>query len=409
MMEKQIVKLLGGIPATAVSAGALAVSFLLSSLGIECRADPAWCAVLISGIPLFCRGAACLRRGRKASRISPELLIIIAMAGAIAVGDLFAAGEVAAIMAVGDILEKKTASRAKQSMKQLLSLAPVLARRLQGDREETVPIEEIQPGDVLRVLPGETIPADGVIRAGATSVDQSVLTGESLPVEKAEGDCVYCGTVNCCGAVDMETTHVGEETSLRKMVQLASEAEKKKAPAARMVDRFAAVMVPSSLLIALITFLATGDLTRSVTVLLVFCPCAMVLATPTAIMAAVGRAAKHGILIKSGAALERMGMTDTIALDKTGTITEGHLTVSDIVSLQKDWKTETVLSLTAAAERKSEHPLARAVVACAEERGAAELPSSEFTMTAGRGISAEIAGLRVLCGSEQYIKDRGFR
>ncbi|MBP3852268.1 MAG: cation-translocating P-type ATPase, partial [Erysipelotrichaceae bacterium] len=191
----------------------------------------------------------------------------------------------------------------------------------------------IQKGDVLRILPGETIPVDGVIRVGDTSVDQSIMTGESLLVDKSIGDSVYSGTINRFGSVDMEAVKVGSDSSLQKLIRMVEDAEKNQAPTQRIADKWASWLVPVALLIAIIAYIVTKDIFRAVTVLVVFCPCALVLATPTAIMAAIGQATKHGVIIKSGEALENMGKVDTIAFDKTGTITFGKLQVSDSIVL----------------------------------------------------------------------------
>ncbi len=406
-MWNKIFEKLTGIPATAVSAALVIASLVLSHFGVRSLVDLAWGSVLISGLPLLFHAVRRLITSKGFEKLSPDLLIVIAMAAAIVIGDLFAAGEVAVIMAVGSILENMTVNRTKRGLSQLIALAPEMGRRIRDGAEEMIPADQILKGDILRVVPGETIPVDGVILSGESSVDQSILTGESLPVDKGIGDEVFCGTVNCFGSFDFEASHVGEDSSLRKMVRLVEEAEAKKAPAARIVDRYAAFMVPASLLIAVLTFLVTKDISRSVTVLLVFCPCAMALATPTAIMAAVGQAAKCGAIIKSGASLEAMGKVDTVAFDKTGTLTWGNLAVSDIVSFDDTLDQNAILALAASAEEKSEHPLGRAVVACAKKRKIILLPSTEFVMTAGQGISAVIEEKSVLCGNEGFISDSG--
>ncbi len=400
-------EILRGIPATIVSAVFLAASIIISHRGLYCPIDPAWAAVIISGLPLYITAVKRLICDRGLNRISPDLLISIAMTAAIFIGDLFAAGEVAVIMAIGDILEKMTVNRAKKGVGRLLSLAPATGRLIRGGVEEMVPIEQVKKGDVLRVLPGETIPVDGVIAEGETSIDQSVLTGESLPVDKGPGDSVFCGTVNRFGAFDLRAVNVGEDSSLKKMARLVEEAQEKKAPTARVVDRYAALMVPSSLLIALLTFIVTKDITRSVTVLLVFCPCALALATPTAVMAAIGQATKQGVIIKSGEALEAMGKVDTIAFDKTGTLTFGRLNVSDVVSFDNAYSEDDILSLTASAEGKSEHPLGKAVVEFAKRKKLPLTTSDDFSMTAGRGITAAIKGQHIICGNERCLEDEG--
>ena len=369
--------------------------------------DPAWVTVVISGIPLLYLALWRVVHNPGISKISSALLISIAMFAAIAIGDLFAAGEVAFIMAIGALLEDATVNRAKKGLHKLIRLAPVRGRRLREGREEQISAEEIRKGDILRVLPGETIPVDGRIVSGETSVDQSVMTGESLPVDKGVGDQVFCGTLNCFGAVDLEATKVGEDSSLQKLIRLVREAEEKQAPMQRIADRWASWLVPVALAIALAAYLATGNIVTAVTILVVFCPCAPVLATPTAIMAAIGQATRRGVIIRSGEALERMASVRTVAFDKTGTLTQGRLTVSDVLPLAADMTGETLLSLAASAEARSEHPLGRAVAAWAKENGISRTEPEAFRMTAGKGVAAEVAGHTVLCGNEKLLSEEG--
>ena len=329
------------------------------------------------------------------------------MLAAIAIGDIFAAGEVAWIMAIGAILEDKTTERAKKGLKKLISLAPTQGRLLFNGEEVIIPAEKISLGDILRVLPGETIPVDGTIIHGETSVDQSIMTGESLPVDKTVGEDVFCGTINRFGAIDIQATKVGEDSSLQKLIHMVQEAENKKAPMARIADKAASWLVPVALLIAIVAGIVTKDIVRAVTVLVVFCPCALVLATPTAIMAAIGQATKHGVIIKSGEALEKMGKVNTIAFDKTGTLTYGRLEVCDIISFDPKISEDTLLSLAASAEAKSEHPLGKAIVAYAKNCNITVLESDCFKMTAGKGIYAEVDGKKLLCGNENYLLNYG--
>ena len=293
--------------------------------------DPAWVTVIISGIPLLYLAIWRIIHNKGISKISSALLISIAMFAAIAIGDLFAAGEVAFIMAIGALLEDATTNRAKKGLRKLIELAPTKGRRIKDGKEEMVEAEDIEKGDILRILPGETIPADGTIIKGETSVDQAIMTGESIPVDKTTGDSVFCGTINRFGSIDITATNVGENSSLQKLIRMVEDAEKKQAPMQRIADKVASYLVPVALLIAIVAYIATGNIVTAVTVLVVFCPCALVLATPTAIMAAIGQATKHGVIIKSGEALEKMGKVDTIAFDKTGTLTYGRLEVSDVI------------------------------------------------------------------------------
>lgn len=369
--------------------------------------DPAWVTISVSGIPLLYLAIWRLIYNPGISKISSAFLICIAMFAAIGIGDLFAAGEVAFIMAIGAILEDMTTERAKKGLKKLISLAPTQGRRVADGAEEMISADKIRLGDILRVLPGETIPVDGVIVSGETSVDQSIMTGESLPVDKTVGESVFCGTINRFGSVDICVYKVGEGSSLQKLIRMVQEAEDKKAPMARIADKAASWLVPVALGIAIIAGLATQDIVRAVTVLVVFCPCALVLATPTAIMAAIGQATKHGVIIKSGEALEKMGRVDTIAFDKTGTLTYGRLEVSDIIPFGSGLDEQALLSIAASAEAKSEHPLGKSIVACARERAIPVLDSNDFRMTAGKGVRAQVDGKNLLCGNEKFLSDHG--
>lgn len=415
-MLKKLNDFLAGLPMTIVAGVFLLVDLvphLIEEFGGTPASlaflpfDPAWVTIFISGIPLLYLAVWRVIYNPGISKISSALLICIAMFAAIGIGDLFAAGEVAFIMAIGAILEDMTTERAKKGLKKLISLAPAQGRRVADGAEEMISTDEIRLGDILRVLPGETIPVDGVIVSGETSVDQSIMTGESLPVDKTVGESVFCGTINRYGSVDICASKVGEDSSLQKLIRMVQEAEDKKAPMARIADKAASWLVPVALGIAIIAGLATQDIVRAVTVLVVFCPCALVLATPTAIMAAIGQATKHGVIIKSGEALEKMGRVDTIAFDKTGTLTYGRLEVSDIIPFGSGLDEQALLSIAASAEAKSEHPLGKAIVACARERAIPVLNSNDFHMTAGKGVRAQVDGKNLLCGNEKFLSDHG--
>jgi len=327
------------------------------------------------------------------------------MFAAIAIGDIFAAGEVAFIMALGALLEEATTERAKKGLKKLISLAPVKGRKIQDNKEMMVPVESIQSGDYLRILPGETIPVDGRIINGETTVDQSIMTGESIPVDKIIDDDVFGGTINCFGAIDIIATKVGEDSSIQKMIQLIKNAEQKQAPIQRIADIVASRLVPIALMIACIGYLITGNIIVGVTVLVVFCPCALVLATPTAVMAAIGQATKHGVIIKSGEILETMGKVDTMAFDKTGTLTRGQLAVQSILAVDTDYSETDILQLAASAEAKSEHPIGKAIVSHAIEQDLEILDTTSFTMFVGKGIIAVIKGRELYCGNERFLEE----
>ena len=411
-MIKRMNDFLAGLPMTIVGGVFLIMSFVFPRTGIVLPGnvlpfDPAWVTVIICGIPLLYLAVWRVIYNKGISKISSALLISIAMIAAIAIGDLFAAGEVAFIMEIGAILEDMTTNRAKKGLKKLISLAPTQGRRITDDKEEIISADKILQNDILRVLPGETIPVDGIIIQGETSIDQSIMTGESLPVDKGIGEDVFCGTINRFGSIDMKATKVGEDSSLQKLIRMVQDAENRQAPMQRIADKCASFLVPVAMMIAIIAGFATQDIVRAVTVLVVFCPCALVLATPTAIMAAIGQATKHGVIIKSGDALEKMGKVNTIAFDKTGTLTFGKLEVSDIISFDKIISESDLLTLTASAEAKSEHPLGKAIVAYAKEKGIMLEDSDSFQMQSGKGICAEVSGRKLYLGNEKYILQSG--
>ena len=365
--------------------------------------DPAIITIIICGLPILYNAIYALFIERI---ISAALLISMAMIASVFIGQVFAAGEVAFIMAMGGILQGMTLNRARKGIKELINLAPDTGRLITGGNEEIIPAAQIKIGDTLRVLPGEAIPTDGEIIYGYTSIDQSTITGESLPIDKGPGEEVFCGTINRFGSIDIRAVSVSEDSSLQKLIRLVSEADAKRAPTLKIVDKWASRLVPISLAIAIITFIITGDIVRGVTILVVFCPCALVLAAPTAIIAAVGQAAKHGVIIKSGEALENMGIVDLIAFDKTGTLTHGDLMVSDVVSLSPDLSGEELLSITAAAESRSEHPLGKAIVSHAgKQTGEVATSSKDFSMIPGKGITATVGARSLICGNAAMLAD----
>lgn len=406
-MLKRINDFLAGLPMTIVGGIFLVIRFILPRIGIVLPVDPAWVTIIICGIPLLYLAIWRVIYNKGISKISSALLICIAMLAALVIGDLFAAGEVVFIMEIGAILEDMTTNRAKKGLKKLIELTPTQGRRIMDDKEEMISAHKIKQNDILRVLPGETIPVDGIILHGETSIDQSIMTGESLPVDKNAGEEVFCGTINRFGSIDIRATKVGEDSSLQKLIRMVQDAEKKQAPMQRIADKCASWLVPIAMIIAIIAGFATRDIVRAVTVLVVFCPCALVLATPTAIMAAIGQAAKHGVIIKSGEVLEKMGRVNTIAFDKTGTLTYGKLEVSDIISFNKNISENDLLALSASAEAKSEHPLGKAVTAYARKKKLPLKASDSFQMQSGKGICAEISGTKLYCGNEKFIRQNG--
>lgn len=398
---------LSSIPMTIIGGIFLGISLVCMLTGIELPINLAWVPIIISGIPILYGALTALFCEKT---ISSELLVSTAIVASVAIGEIFAAGEIAFIMAIGEILEDITVNRAKKGISQLIKLSPQQGRKIIKENgkttEKIVPIEEIYKDDILRVLPGEIIPVDGKIIFGNSSVDQSIMTGESLPIDKTIGDEVFCGTVNCDGSIDIIATKIGEDSSLQKLIRMVKEAEENKAPMQRIVDKWAGWLVPAALIIAVAAYFITSDIIRAVTVLVVFCPCALALATPTSIMAAVGQAAKHGVLIKSGEALEKMGKVNCIAFDKTGTLTFGKLKISDIITTSSATENE-LLKLACSSEKRSEHPLGKAIVEHGKKQNVEFLEMEDFKMIPGKGIAAKIENNEIYCGNSRFLQEQG--
>ncbi len=385
------------------------VFLILSAISLFFKPDfPfefAWVTVFISGIPIFYKGIKMLFKNKK---MTAALLISIAMTAAILTNEIFAAGEVAFIMALGGILENLTIKKAKEGITKLLNLAPKTARRLLINdievNEEIIPAKDVKKDDIIRVLAGEDIPCDGVIISGETSINQSIITGESIPVDKTVNDPVYSGTTNCFGVIDIKVQQSYENSSIQKLINLVKEAENKKAPTQRIVDKWASILIPSAVLFAIIVYLVTGEISRAVTILVVFCPCSLVLATPTSIMAAIGQAAKKGVIVKTGEALEKIGLCDIFAFDKTGTLTKGKLTVVNIEAFNGSNPDE-ILYIAASSEKKSEHPIGKAIVQYALDKNFKLNELKDFKMFSGKGIYANLDNKRIIMGNEKFITD----
>ncbi len=403
-MEK-VCNFLSSFKMTVISMIFLIISAVIMFLKIDFPFEFAWITVVISGIPIFYWGLRLLIKNKK---MTASLLISIAMIAAIFTNEIFAAAEVAFIMALGGILEDLTINKAKKGITKLLNLAPKTARKLVINdtevNEEIIPAKNVKKDDVIRILAGEDIPADGVIISGETSINQSIMTGESIPADKTTGDIVYSGTTNCFGVIDVKVQKSYEDSSIQKLIKLVKDAENKKAPTQRIVDKWAAILIPSAVLFAVIVYLITGEISRAVTILVVFCPCSLVLATPTSIMAAIGQATKNGIIIKTGEALETIGLCDVFAFDKTGTITNGKLTVSDIEAFDGSNPDE-ILYLAASSEKKSEHPIGKAIVQYALEKDFKLNELKDFKMLSGKGIYANLDNKRIIIGNEKFITD----
>lgn len=366
--------------------------------------DMAWIAIVLCGIPIVLEAIIGLVT---AFDIKADVLVSIALVASVTIGEDFAAGEVAFIMQLGALLEDLTVARARAGIEKLVHLTPQTARRIKDGREEVIAAEQVWVGDVLRVNPGETVPVDGVIVSGQTSINQAVMTGESLPVDKQAGDEVSSGTVNQFGAFDMRATKVGEDSSIQRMIRLVQSADAGKAKIVGIADRWATWIVVIALTAAGLTWLATGQVIRAVTILVVFCPCALVLATPTAIMAAIGNATKHGFLVREGDALERLAAVSRITFDKTGTLTYGTPQVVAVQSFQKGLSEQALYAAAASAELRSEHPLGKAVVRCYRAKMHMEpQPATQFQMLPGRGVAAAVEGRQVLAGNPELFQEK---
>lgn len=379
----------------AISATALIVSIFEI---VPLPFDAAWVAIILCGIPIILEAIIGLVT---AFDIKADVLVSLALIASVMIGEDFAAGEVAFIMQLGALLEDLTVAKARAGIERLVHLTPRTARVIRGGGEEMIPAENVQIGDILRVLPGETIPVDGIITSGETSINQAVMTGEALPVDKAAGDEVSSGTVNQFGSFDMEATKVGEDSSIQRMIRLVQSADAGKAKIVGLADRWATWIVVIALSAALITWFVTGKIVRAVTILVVFCPCALVLATPAAIMAAIGNATKHGFLVREGDALERLAFVSKVTFDKTGTLTVGTPKVIKVQSFSENFSEDEIYFYAACAELRSEHPLGKAVVSCYRSAGGKELVSpQDFQMLLGRGVQALTAGMEITAGND---------
>ena len=366
--------------------------------------DPAWIAIILSGTPLFIEAFHSIRN----RKIGAEVLVSTAIIATIITEEYLAGGEVAFIMSLGHLLENWTIRRARAGMEKLIKLRPQTARLVDGDTETMIDAKNVQVGNVIRVLPGESIPVDGVIITGNTSIDQQVLTGESIPVDKGADDEVFAATVNRFGAFTMKATKVGEDSSIAKMIRLVRVAEAQKAPIERITDKAASILVPVAILTAILVGLFTHDVMRGVTILVVFCPCSLVLATPTAIIAAIGNAARYGILIRSGEVLEQLGKVKVIAFDKTGTLTLGQPVLQTAQPVADSLDVDSLLTLAASLEQSSDHPLSRCVVKAANVKQLKLTPCEESQIVPGRGVVGKIdSQTSLLVGNEKMMNENG--
>lgn len=395
---------IGGVKKDIVFLIISGLSLFLSLTGlVKLPVNLAWIAIVLCGFPIIIEAIIGLTTEFD---IKADVLVSLALIAAICIGEVFAAGEIAFIMQFGALLEDLTVEKARAGIEKLVKLTPKTARIIENGVERIIESDNVKTGDIIRVLPGESIPVDGIITSGQTSIDQSIMTGESLPVDKTVGDEVASGTINQFGVFEMKATKVGEDSSIQRMIRLVQSADAGKSKIVGIADRWGTWIVIIALSAAVLTWIFTGEIIRAVTILVVFCPCALVLATPTAIMAAIGNATKHGFLVREGDALERLSKVDTIAFDKTGTLTTGKLIVKEYKSISNDFTDEDIFSYAAACEALSEHPIGKAIVNSYKEiTGKDVLKCKNFLMTVGRGVSSTIDNKTVLAGNIRLLND----
>jgi len=385
--------------ASVIGFGFLAAGWVLAGLRGRGSRWLFLAAAIIAGLPILRSCLASLRE----RRISVEVLVGLAIAASVSVGEFHAGAVVAVMLLGGGVLEQITIARARRSVTALLVSVPekVLVRR--GDTEVEMPVSELRAGDRVVARPGERLAVDGIVAGGASAVDESPITGESVPLDKNCGDKVFAGSINQSGMLEIEAQKVGEDTTLARIRRLVEEAQASQAPVQRIADKVAKWYVPAALVLGAVVWAATGQMVRGITVLIVFCPCALVLATPTAIVASIGKAARRLILVKGGEFAETVGQTHIVALDKTGTLTIGKPKVTGLVELNSLGRTA-LLRLAASAERFSEHPVGKAIRQAAEREALPLVEASDFRTLAGCGVEARVDGKRVRVGRPEWLQ-----
>ena len=366
------------------------------------NASLALAAVLLGGLQRFVSGIKDVLR----AKITVNVFVTVALAITIAVGEFRAAAVIIFIMAVVGALESYTLDRTRRAIRDLLHLAPPTATVRHGDYEVTVPVAELKVNDLVVVRPGERIPIDGVVTAGSSAVNEAPITGESLPVEKIGGSGVFAGTLNETGRLEIRTVKTGDDTTLARIVHLVEVAQETKAPIQNVADRFTVWFFPTVLVLALIGYLTSGDIKVAVAILLVACPCAFAIATPSAVAAGIANMARRSVLIKGGIFFELAGKIDTLLVDKTGTLTFGRPRVVEIVAANGATEEE-ILKLAAVAEKYSEHPLARAFLVMARERGLEVPDPNDFKIEVGMGVTASHDGNSIVVGRIEFLRERG--
>lgn len=377
---------------------------LVNSINNYLHFNLSWVAILLCGLPII--KEACISLYKEFD-IKADVLVSLALIASVIIGETFAAGEIAVIMTIGALLEDLTVQKAQSGIESLIKLTPQKARVIRNKQEVMIDADDIQIGDIIRVIAGEIIPADGIIIKGEASIDESIMNGESLPVDKTVEDDVLSGTINQYSTFDMRASKTSSDSSLKRMIRLVKEADADKAPIVSLTDRWATWIVVIALVSSVITYLFTHEILRSVTILVVFCPCALVLATPTAIMAGIGNATKYGMLIKGGDIIERLSKVKNIAFDKTGTLTYGKLSIVDYKSFCSEYSDEEFIKILASVEAHSEHPLGKAITSYYKEKNDNQLLEIEdFIVHPGKGITAVLNSKNILVGNLKIMKDK---
>ena len=384
------------------------ISVILSLIGTDfLRFDLIWIAIILCGFPIFKEAILGLYNEFD---IKADVLVAIAIFSSILIGELFAAGVIAVIMAIGGFLEEFTVSKTKAGIKKLIDLNPtnctlVINYGRTNESDIVIPANLIKAGDIIKVVPGEIVPVDGIIIDGESSIDQSVLTGESIPVDKIVGDEVFSGTINLYGSFLMKASKKGEDSSLQKLIKLVESANPENAKVVKTADKWATFIVVIAFICAVFTLIFTGEIIRAVTVLVVFCPCALILATPTAIMASIGNLTKVGILVKEGISIEKLAVIDHMVFDKTGTLTYGKPKVTDVITYEDSFTESDLINLFASVESHSEHPLAKAITEYYRSNYNEALEKiSKFEIIIGKGVKANLDKTPVYIGNQEFFE-----
>lgn len=382
-----------------ISATTLIIGFIKPNLLFF---DLSWIAIILCGLPIIKEAIEALIHEKD---IKADLLVSIAIISSTIIGELFAAGVIALIMTIGGFLEEYTVSKTQNEIKNLINITPTTATLIKDNNtEKKINAKDIKTNDIIKVLPGEIIPGDGIIIDGNSSINPAALTGESLPVDKSTGDEVFSGTINLYGSIIIKATKNGENSSVNQLIKLIESSKPENAKIVKAADKWATWIVAVAFVCSIGTWIVTHEILRSVTVLVIFCPCALVLATPTAIMAAIGNLSKKGILVKDGESLEELAKVNDLILDKTGTLTCGEPEVSEIISCNDKYSKKEIIHILASLENKSEHPLAKSIVKYYKNHENKTLKEvNDFEIIPGTGVKGKIRNDELIAGNRKIL------